>query len=76
MNVSMAELTDAMGVASKDSSMQSPNAEFKVQQIIADGDFVAAYTNMLSNKSKLDEGGLRQIHLFRFKSDKPLNTWM
>ena len=75
MNVSIEGLTDAMVAASKDPSMQSPNAEFKVQQILADGDFVAAYTTLLSNRSKPGEGGLRQIHLFRFKGDKIVEYW-
>ena len=75
MNVSIEGLTDAMIAASKDPSMQSSNAEFKVQQVLADGDFVAAYTILLSNKSKPSEGGLRQIHLFRFKGDKIVENW-
>ena len=66
---------DAMVAGSKDLSMQSSNIEFKVQQILADGDFVAAYTTMLNNKSKPSEGGLRQIHLFRFKGEKIVEYW-
>ncbi len=64
-----------MIAASKDPAMQFPNAEFKVRQILADGDFVAVYTNMLNNKSKPSEGGLRQIHLFRFKDGKIVGYW-
>ena len=75
MNVSIEGLIDAMVAGSKDFSMQSSNIEFKVQQILADGDLVAAYTTMLNNKSKPSEGGLRQIHLFRFKGDKIVEYW-
>jgi predicted SnoaL-like aldol condensation-catalyzing enzyme len=35
----------------------------------------AAYTQLLSNESKPSEGGLRQIHLFRFESDKIVEYW-
>ena len=75
LNVSIEGLMDAMVAGSKDLSMQSSNIEFKVQQILADGDLVAAYTTMLNNKSKPSEGGLRQIHLFRFKGEKIVEYW-
>ena len=68
-------LTDAMIAASKDLSAQSSEMEFKVRQLLADGNFVAAYSNVLNNKSKPGEGGLRQIHLFRFENDKIVEYW-
>jgi predicted SnoaL-like aldol condensation-catalyzing enzyme len=36
---------------------------------------VAAHTEMLVNKSKPGEGGLRQVHLFRFEGDKIAEYW-
>jgi len=68
-------LTDAMIAASKDFSAQSSEMEFKVRQLLADGDFVAAYINVLNNKSEPGEGGLRQMHLFRFEEDKIVEYW-
>jgi predicted SnoaL-like aldol condensation-catalyzing enzyme len=36
---------------------------------------VAAYTELLNNKSTPAEGGLRQVHLFRFSDDKIMEYW-
>ena len=71
-------LTNAMARASKEMTGQSSssNVEFAVENILADGDFAAAYTQLLNNKSKPAEGGLRQIHLFRFNGDdKIVEYW-
>jgi predicted SnoaL-like aldol condensation-catalyzing enzyme len=75
MSGSIEALTEAMIAASKNLSAQSSEMEFKVRQLLADGDFVAAYINVLNNKSKPAEGGLRQIHLFRFEDDKIVEYW-
>ena len=72
---SMDALTDAMIAANKEGSAKYPEAEFAVKHILADGDLVAAHTQLLSNKSKPNEGGLRQIHLFRFEGDKIVEYW-
>jgi predicted SnoaL-like aldol condensation-catalyzing enzyme len=72
---SMEVLTDAVVVANKEGSAKYPEAEFAVNHVIADGDFVVAHTQLLSNKSKPNEGGLRQIHLFRFEGDKIVEYW-
>ena len=68
-------LTDAMIAANKDGAAKYPEAEFTVKHVLADGDLVAAHTQLLSNKSKPNEGGLRQIHLFRCKSNKIVEYW-
>jgi predicted SnoaL-like aldol condensation-catalyzing enzyme len=52
-----------------------PEAEFSVKHLLADRDLVAAHTQLLSNKSKPNEGGSRQIHLFRFDGDKIAEYW-
>lgn len=70
----MENLVDAQIVASKNFS-NPQNMEFAVKHVLADGDFVAAYTELLFNKSKLSEGGLRQVHLFRFNGDKIVEYW-
>ena len=67
---SMDTLTDGMIAANKEMGSKNPEAEFSVRYVLADGDLVAAYTQLLSSKSKPSEGGLRQVHLFRFEGDK------
>ena len=72
---SMETLTNAMVTASKDMSTQSTDVEFAVKHILAEGDLVAVHTELLNSKFKPSEGGLRQVHLFRFKGDKIVEYW-
>jgi len=64
-----------MDEANAQGTAQYPEAEFKVKHVLADGDLVAVHTELLNNKSKPIEGGLRQIHLFRFEDDKIVEYW-
>ncbi len=66
----MGDLTDAMDAAKKEMSSRYPNAEFAIKHVLADGDMVAVHTQILSYRDKPGEGGLRQVHLFRFEGDK------
>ena len=68
-------LTDAMVAANNEGATKYPEAKFSVKHVLADGDFVAAHTQLLSNKNKPSEGGLRQIHLFRFEGDEIVEYW-
>ena len=72
---SVENLTDAMIAASKDISTQKTEPAFAVRHVIADGDLVAVHTELLNSKSKPSEGGLRQVHLFRFEDDKSVEYW-
>jgi predicted SnoaL-like aldol condensation-catalyzing enzyme len=72
---SIETLTDAMIAASKDIGAQSKEPSFAVRNVLADGDLVAVHTELLNSKSKPGEGGLRQVHLFRFKGDKIVEYW-
>jgi predicted SnoaL-like aldol condensation-catalyzing enzyme len=72
---SMDVLTDAMVAANKEGSVKYPEAEFSVRHVLADGDLVAAHTQLLSSGSNLNEGGLRQVHLFRFEGEKIVEYW-
>ena len=72
---SIETLIDAMIAASKDIGAQNTDTGFEVKYILADGDLVAVYTVLLNSKSKPKEGGLRQVHLFRFKGDKIVEYW-
>ena len=72
---SIAVLTDAMVAANKEGASKYTEPEFTVKHVIAEGDLVAAHTQLLSNKSKPSEGGLRQVHLFRFENNKIVEYW-
>ncbi len=74
----MNALTDAMIAVQKQGRggiVKGSTADFKlsIQRVLAEGDFVAVHTNLCS--SNPNAGGLRQIHLFRFKGDKIVEYW-
>jgi len=72
---SMEKLTEAMIAASKDTGARSTEPGFAVKHVLVDGDFVAAHTEFLNSKSKPSDGGLRQVHIFRFEGDKIVEYW-
>jgi predicted SnoaL-like aldol condensation-catalyzing enzyme len=72
---SIETLIDAMIAASKDIGAQSKEPSFAVKNVLTDGDLVAVHTELLNNKAKPNEGGLRQVHLFRFEGDKIVEYW-
>jgi len=74
----MDALTDAMVAVQKQRSsgiLKGSQADFKlvIRQVLADGDLVAVHTQI--EGSKPSEGGLRQVHLFRFKGDRIVEYW-
>ena len=74
----MEELIDAMIAVQKQGSqgiLKGSKADFKliIRQVLVDGDLVAVHTQISS--SKPSEGGLRQVHLFRFRGDKIVEYW-
>jgi predicted SnoaL-like aldol condensation-catalyzing enzyme len=71
----MDALFDSMAEAMKDPGGEFPDPELKVRYLIEDGDFLAAYTQLLGSKSDPSKGGLRQVHLFRFRGDKVAEYW-
>ena len=71
----MEALTDAMIEANKEMRQQSPNGTFSIKHALADGDMVAVHTELLNAKDIPNEGGLRQVHLFRFQGDKIVEYW-
>jgi predicted SnoaL-like aldol condensation-catalyzing enzyme len=71
----MKALFDSMARAQKQAP-NYPDPGLAVRSILADGDMVAVHTELLGSKSKPGEGGLRQVHLFRFdKNDKIVEYW-
>ena len=74
----MNELIDAMIAVQKQGSegiMKGSKADFKlgIKHVLADGDLVAVHTTLSS--SNPSEGGLKQVHLFRFSGDKIVEYW-
>ena len=65
----MKAVFDGVTAAQKEAG-KYPNPSFAVRSILVDGDMVAAHTEMFTSRSNPGEGGLRQVHLFRFKGDK------
>jgi predicted SnoaL-like aldol condensation-catalyzing enzyme len=72
---SIEKLVDAQIAASKGLNTQNMEPAFFVKNVLVDGDMVAAHTEFLNSKSKPSDGGLRQVHLFRFKGDKIVEYW-
>ncbi|HKT22335.1 MAG TPA: nuclear transport factor 2 family protein [Nitrososphaerales archaeon] len=71
----MDALVESMMAAMKDMPPQFTDPELKVRYILADGEFVVAYTQLLGSKRDPSKGGLRQVHLFRFNGDKIAEYW-
>jgi predicted SnoaL-like aldol condensation-catalyzing enzyme len=74
----MKELIDAMIAVQKQGAegiLKGSKADFKliIKQVLADGDVVAVHTLLAGSNPK--DGGLRQVHLFRFQGDKIVEYW-
>ncbi len=74
----MNALTDAMIAVQKQGSsgiVKGSTADFKlaIKHVLAEGDMVAVHTTLAG--SNPNAGGLRQVHLFRFKNDKIVEYW-
>jgi predicted SnoaL-like aldol condensation-catalyzing enzyme len=62
----MEALMDSIVAEQKKWTPKFDDFDFAVKRIFAEGDMVAAHTELLYSKSRPSEGGLRQVHLFRF----------
>ncbi|MDD1720804.1 MAG: nuclear transport factor 2 family protein [Euryarchaeota archaeon] len=74
----MDALIDAMIAVQKQGAegiIKGSTADFKliVRNVVADGDLVAVHTQLSS--SRPSDGGLRQVHLFRFSGEKIVEYW-
>jgi predicted SnoaL-like aldol condensation-catalyzing enzyme len=74
----MNELINAMIAVQKQGSqgiIKGSTADFKlnVRQVLADRNTVAVHTTVAS--SNPSQGGLRQVHLFRFSGEKIVEYW-
>ena len=71
----MDSLFAAMAAVQKEAP-KYPDPHFAVKRILVDGDLVAVHTELLGSKSKPGEGGLRQVHLFRFgRGNRIVEYW-
>lgn len=70
----MKELFESMSAVQRDTKFS--NSGFVIKSVLADGDMVVVHTELLANKAKPAEGGLRQAHLFRFgRGNKVVEYW-
>ncbi|MDA4112916.1 MAG: nuclear transport factor 2 family protein [Thaumarchaeota archaeon] len=71
----MDALTDAMIAAREEGMSGDLEADFglTVRYVLGDGDMVAVYTQLSTPRPS--DGGLRQVHLFRFSGDKVVEYW-
>ena len=74
----MNELIVAMIAVQKQGSegiIEGSKADFKlsIKNVLADGDLVAVHTTVASTNAS--EGGLRQVHIFRYRGDKIVEYW-
>ena len=74
----MNELIDAMIAVQKQGSegvLKGSKADFKliIRQVLGDGDIVAVHTQVAGSNPR--DGGLRQVHLFRFLGEKIVEYW-
>lgn len=71
----MKELFDSMLDAMKSQPNEFVDPELKVRHVALEGDMLAAYTQLLADKADPSKGGLRQVHLFRFRGGKVCEYW-
>ncbi len=71
----MVALADAQIAANKEYGPKFPEAKFALKYLLADCDYVAAYTHLMASQNKPSDGGLRQMHLFRFSGDLIVEYW-
>jgi predicted SnoaL-like aldol condensation-catalyzing enzyme len=62
----MDALMESIASVQQSTTPQFDDMDFAIKHVFADGNMVAVHTELLNSKSRPDEGGLRQVHLFRF----------
>lgn len=71
----MDKLFDSM-TAVQQEAPKYPDPYFSLKKVMADGNMAAVHTELLWSKSKPGEGGLRQVHLFKFgRGNKVVEYW-
>ncbi len=72
----MDALMESITSVQQSTTPQFDDMDFAIKHVLADGNTVAVHTELLNSKSRPDEGGLRQVHLFRFgPKNKIVEYW-
>jgi len=76
VNGGMDSLMESMAAAQQSMTPEFDDPDFAIKHILVDGNVVAVHTELLHSKSRPNEGGLRQVHLFRFGAgNKIVEYW-
>ncbi|MGZ3963292.1 MAG: nuclear transport factor 2 family protein [Flavisolibacter sp.] len=62
----------ALKVAMKENHQEFPKKQFKINNVIGDGDLVAVHSHIILRSN---EPGMAVVHLFRFQGDKIVEFW-
>jgi predicted SnoaL-like aldol condensation-catalyzing enzyme len=62
----------ALREAMKENHVQFPIKQFKVRNVIGDGDLVAVHSHIVPREG---ETGMAVVHVFRFQGDKIVEIW-
>jgi predicted SnoaL-like aldol condensation-catalyzing enzyme len=65
----MDALLDSMAAVQKEQREDFGEPNIRLRHIVEQGDTVAVHTQILFSKANPAEGGLRQVHIFRFGAD-------
>jgi predicted SnoaL-like aldol condensation-catalyzing enzyme len=73
----MEALLDSMASVQQEERPKYSDPDFSIKRILADGDMLAVHIELLNSKSDPGQGGLRQVHLFRFdeNNNKIVEYW-
>lgn len=71
----MRAIADGQAAASQTPPAAFTDPAFTVEHVLEDGDLVAVHTHLLGSRTKPGEGGLRQVHLFRFRGGTIVEYW-
>lgn len=67
---------DSMAAVQKEQSDDFAEPSINQRHVLEEGDTLAVHTQILFSKSDPAEGGLRQVHIFRFGAgDKIVEYW-
>ena len=70
------DLLDSMAAVQKEQASEFAEPNIFLKHMLEEGDVVAAHTQILFSRSNPGEGGLRQVHIFRFGGDdKVVEYW-
>jgi predicted SnoaL-like aldol condensation-catalyzing enzyme len=76
VNGGMNVLLDSMAAVQKEQGEKFANPTILIKHMLEQGDTMAVHTQILYSKDDPSEGGLRQVHIFRFgANNKIVEYW-